>query len=159
MDNTKISKSLGNLVDPLTMRDKYGFAAFRYYMLREMSWGVDTDFSETGLVTRVNADLANDLGNLLNRSIGMLGKYFDGIIPEGRGTERAGGEPRSASPPRSMHNCAPSARNARSQRYGNWSRPATSTWTPRHPGRSPRIPRPARNPGDESCTSCSSASG
>ncbi len=85
MDNAKISKSLGNLVDPLVMREKYGFPAFRYYLLREMSFGVDTDFSEDGLVQRVNADLANDLGNLLNRTISMLGRYFDGVVPESTG--------------------------------------------------------------------------
>ena len=78
----KISKSLGNLVDPLVMRDKYGFAAFRYYLLREMSFGTDTSFSEEGVVRRVNDDLANDLGNLLNRSISMLAKYFEGVVPD-----------------------------------------------------------------------------
>lgn len=78
----KISKSLGNLVDPLVMQEKYGFPAFRYYLLREMSFGSDTSFSEDGVVRRVNDDLANDLGNLLNRSISMLAKYFEGVIPE-----------------------------------------------------------------------------
>ncbi|MCP4004760.1 MAG: methionine--tRNA ligase [bacterium] len=84
MENTKISKSLGNLVDPLVMRDKYGFPSFRYYILRDMSWGLDSDFSEESLIQRVNADLANDLGNLLNRSISMLAKYCDGVVPEYR---------------------------------------------------------------------------
>jgi methionyl-tRNA synthetase len=85
MDNVKISKSLGNLVDPHIMKEKYGFEAFRYYLLREMSFGLDTDFSEEGLVQRVNADLANDLGNLLNRSVSMLGRYFDGVVPDHEG--------------------------------------------------------------------------
>ena len=85
MDNVKISKSLGNLVDPLIMKEKYGFEAFRYYLLREMSFGLDTDFAEAGLVQRVNADLANDLGNLLNRSVSMLGRYFDGVVPAHEG--------------------------------------------------------------------------
>ena len=80
--DVKISKSLGNLVDPLIMREKYGFPAFRYYLLREMSFGTDTAFSEEGVVRRINDDLANDLGNLLNRSISMLAKYFDGVVPE-----------------------------------------------------------------------------
>ena len=85
MDNVKISKSLGNLVDPHIMKEKYGFEAFRYYLLREMSFGLDTDFSEEGLVQRVNADLANDLGNLLNRSVSMLGRYFDSVVPAHEG--------------------------------------------------------------------------
>jgi methionyl-tRNA synthetase len=81
MDNQKISKSLGNLVDPLVMKKKYGFEAFRYYLLREMAFGLDGDFSEDAVIERVNADLANNLGNLLNRSLSMLGRYFDGIVP------------------------------------------------------------------------------
>jgi methionyl-tRNA synthetase len=67
------------------MKEKYGFEAFRYYLLREMSFGLDTDFAEAGLVQRVNADLANDLGNLLNRSVSMLGRYFDGVVPAHEG--------------------------------------------------------------------------
>jgi len=82
MDRTKISKSLGNMVDPLVMREKYGFEPFRYFLLREMSFGIDSDFSEEALVRRVNADLANDLGNLLSRSVSMVGRYFDGVVPE-----------------------------------------------------------------------------
>jgi methionyl-tRNA synthetase len=81
MDRTKISKSLGNMVDPLVMKEKYGFEPFRYFLLREMSFGVDSDFSEEALVRRVNADLANDLGNLLSRSVSMVGRYFDGVVP------------------------------------------------------------------------------
>ena len=92
MDNVKISKTLGNLVDPLIMKEKYGFEAFRYYLLREMSFGLDTDFSEEGLVQRVNADLANDLGNLLNRSVAMLARYFEGIVPAHDGESRLRGE-------------------------------------------------------------------
>jgi len=82
MDRTKISKSLGNMVDPLVMREKYGFEPFRYFLLREMSFGIDSDFSEEALVRRVNADLANDLGNLLSRSVSMVGRYFDGVVPK-----------------------------------------------------------------------------
>ena len=82
MDDRKISKSLGNMIDPLVMKEKYGFEAFRYYLLRDMSFGTDSEFSEIGVVRRINDDLANDLGNLLNRSIAMLGKYFDGVVPE-----------------------------------------------------------------------------
>ncbi len=85
MDNQKISKSLGNLVDPLIMKKKYGFEAFRYYLLREMSFGLDGEFSEEAVVRRINADLANDLGNLANRSLSMLERYFEGVVPESSG--------------------------------------------------------------------------
>ncbi len=81
VDDQKISKSLGNMVDPLVMREKYGFEAFRYYLLRDMSFGTDTSFSEDGVVRRINDDLANDLGNLLNRTVSMADRYFDGVVP------------------------------------------------------------------------------
>jgi len=79
----KISKSATSLVDALALKDVYGYEALRYFMLREMSFGVDAEFSEQALVARINADLANDLGNLVSRSLGMLGKYFGGRVPEG----------------------------------------------------------------------------
>jgi len=88
LDNQKISKSLGNLVSPLAMKEKYGFEPFRYFLLREMSFGLDGEFSEEAVVRRINADLANDLGNLLNRSIHMLHRYRDGVVPE-RPAERS----------------------------------------------------------------------
>jgi len=86
MDNKKISKSLGNMVDPLVMKRNYGFEAFRYYLLREMSFGLDGEFSEEAVVRRINSDLANDLGNLVNRSLSMLERYFEGNVPEPSGT-------------------------------------------------------------------------
>jgi len=79
--DTKMSKSLGNVVEPLAMVEKYGLAAFRYFLLREMHFGHDASFSEEALVARLNADLANDLGNLFNRVLAMTHKYFDGIVP------------------------------------------------------------------------------
>ena len=79
--DTKMSKSLGNVIEPLQMIDMYGLNAFRYFLLREMSFGQDASFSEEALVGRLNADLANDLGNLFNRTLSMTHKYFDGIIP------------------------------------------------------------------------------
>ena len=81
-DTGKMSKSRGNVIRPLDLKDKYGNDAFRYYLLRDMTFGLDATFSEVGLAERVNSDLANDLGNLLNRTLGMLGKYRNGVIPE-----------------------------------------------------------------------------
>ncbi|MFN3395263.1 MAG: methionine--tRNA ligase [Thermodesulfovibrionales bacterium] len=80
VDGKKMSKSLGNVVDPNVMADKYGVDAFRYFLFREVSFGLDGDFSEDALVRRINTDLANDLGNLLNRFLTMAVKYFDGNI-------------------------------------------------------------------------------
>jgi len=80
-DERKISKSLGNVIRPLAMRDRYGFEAFRWYLLREMSYGLDSMFSEDALVERVNADLANNLGNLVSRTLNLVEKFCDGRIP------------------------------------------------------------------------------
>jgi methionyl-tRNA synthetase len=81
VEGKKMSKSLGNVVDPYEMVAKYGVDAFRYFLLREVSFGLDGDFSEKELIKRANSELADKLGNLLNRSLGMLGKYFDGVVP------------------------------------------------------------------------------
>ncbi len=80
IDGGKIGKSLGNYKDPRKYIDKYGVDAVRYYALREVSFGSDGNFSEEALIVRTNADLANTLGNLLNRTIAMTNKYFDGVI-------------------------------------------------------------------------------
>jgi len=77
----KMSKSLGNIVRPLDLSTKYGLDAFRYFLLRDMVFGLDSDFSEESLVRRLNADLANDFGNLVSRSMTMAIKYFDGLLP------------------------------------------------------------------------------
>ncbi len=82
VDETKMSKSLGNVVEPLEMRKKYGLDGFRYFLMREMQFGHDGSFSEEGLVNRFNADLANDLGNLFNRTLAMTHKYFQGNVPQ-----------------------------------------------------------------------------
>jgi methionyl-tRNA synthetase len=81
----KISKSATGLTDALGLHQRYGFEALRYFVLREMSFGIDAEFSEEALVRRLNADLANDLGNLLSRSVAMVGRYFDGAVPEPKG--------------------------------------------------------------------------
>jgi methionyl-tRNA synthetase len=76
----KMSKSLGNVVRPLELRDRYGMDALRYYLLREMAFGHDADFTEQALVTRYNADLANGIGNLASRTLAMMQKYFSGVV-------------------------------------------------------------------------------
>ncbi|WP_293091855.1 methionine--tRNA ligase [Moorena sp. SIOASIH] len=80
-DGQKMGKSLGNTLDPVELVDKYGADAIRYYFLKEIEFGRDGDFSETRFIDIVNADLANDLGNLLNRTLGMAKKYCQGIVP------------------------------------------------------------------------------
>ena len=87
IDGGKISKSLGNYKDPREYIDKYGVDAVRYYALREVSFGSDGNFSEEALIARTNADLANTLGNLLNRTITMTNKYFDGVISNSKVNE------------------------------------------------------------------------
>ena len=80
IDGGKISKSLGNYKDPRDYIDAYGVDAVRYFVLREVPFGSDGNFSEEALINRTNGDLANVLGNLVNRTIGMANKYFNGIV-------------------------------------------------------------------------------
>jgi methionyl-tRNA synthetase len=87
----KMSKSLGNIVDPNALSDKYGAEALRYYLMSDIATGKDADFSEERLIERYNADLANSLGNLLNRTLNMAHRYRDGVV-----THKGGDSPLAA---------------------------------------------------------------
>jgi methionyl-tRNA synthetase len=81
MGDSKMSKSLGNVVRPLDLIAQHGVDAVRYYLMSEMNLGSDANFTPENFIKRYNSDLANDFGNLLNRVSGLIGKYFDGIVP------------------------------------------------------------------------------
>ena len=84
-DSDKMSKSKGNVVDPIALMAEFGVDPIRYFLLREISFGQDGNFSRRALIERTNADLANDLGNLLNRTLSMLNRYCAGVVPQPAG--------------------------------------------------------------------------
>ncbi len=81
VEDSKMSKSLGNVVDPVYLKQTYSTDAIRYFLMREMVFGLDSSFSEPSIINRINSDLANDLGNLFSRVLGMFHKYFKGTVP------------------------------------------------------------------------------
>ncbi len=78
----KMSKSVGNVVDPIALIDEFGVDQVRYFLLREVPFGQDGSYSEEAIISRINADLANELGNLAQRSLSMVAKNLDGVVPE-----------------------------------------------------------------------------
>src|SRR5207249_9911252 len=85
LGGAKMSKSAGNIIDPFVLYEKYNVEALRYYLVSDIATGQDTDFSEERLIERYNADLANSLGNLLNRTLNMIYRYRDGKVKRGKG--------------------------------------------------------------------------
>ncbi|HJO56162.1 MAG TPA: class I tRNA ligase family protein, partial [Candidatus Scalindua sp.] len=92
LEGKKISKSLGNAIDPIEITETYGVDTYRYFLLREVPFGLDGNFSYEAMVNRINCDLGNDLGNLLHRALTMIEKYCDGVVPEYEGLPSTDGK-------------------------------------------------------------------
>ena len=98
MQGEKMSKTLGNVLDPFQVIDMYGVDALRYYCFREVSFGQDGSVSTEGFEARYNTELANEYGNLANRTLAMIGRYRDGVVPEADASGRAGRRLRRPAP-------------------------------------------------------------
>jgi methionyl-tRNA synthetase len=91
VEGQKMSKSVGNVVDPIELANNYGSDTVRYFLLREGTFGKDSDFSRSAMITRINNELANDLGNLLSRTLAMINRYCDSIVPHPDAREKDAG--------------------------------------------------------------------
>ena len=137
VEGQKMSKSLGNVVSPASLIEKYGLDQTRYFLLREIAFGSDGDFSNAAMVRRINHDLANDYGNLAQRVLSMIAKNCGGVVPEPGPLTDADV---ALSTRRTPCSAAPAPAWPRSPRTGRWSRsgrsavPPTATSTPRRPG-------------------------
>ena len=140
-DGEKLSKSTGNVVDPIAVIDAWGLDAFRYYVVRELDIGPDGNWTDAGFRSRYQAELANGLGNLVNRSLSMIKRYRGGLVPR-RDQPAGGGNFRNAA----AGSLPPTAAIACRRRWCNaerWSRapistltkPARSSWPKTRPTR------------------------
>ncbi len=137
----KMSKSLGNVIEPFQVAEIYGADALRFYVLREVSFGSDGEVSPEGFETRYTTELANEYGNLASRTLAMIGRYRDGIVPDRRA--RPGPERRLRRPVRGGARVASttSSSPAASTRSGSASSASTATCRTSSPGSSPRTRR------------------
>ena len=140
----KMSKSLGNVIEPFHVADVYGPDALRFYVLREVSFGSDGEVSPEGFETRYNTELANEYGNLASRTLAMIDRYRDGVVPTARAARRAGGRVRRAASTPCARASTRSSSPPRSTRSGAGSSGSTGTCRTRSPGSSRRTtPRPS----------------
>ncbi len=138
----KMSKSVGNVVDPFVLAKDYGVDQIRYFLLREVPFGQDGNYSREGIVQRINADLANDLGNLAQRSLSMIAKNCGGTRAEARQAHREPTRPSWRRPtrcsPASRRRSTPSPSIARWRSSGRWSPTPTAISPARSRGRTRR---------------------
>ena len=137
----KMSKTTGNVVDPFPFIEEYGIDALRYYLTREVRFGEDGTFTAEGFEARYSQELANELGNLLNRVVSMIGRYRDGVVPPDGGHD---GE-LAAEVAAAAEACVPvstaSTCRGRSRTSGGWCSASTASLSSGPRGPSPRIPR------------------